>query len=144
MNFAQDFTDVPNVRISNIPALVQTIAWCRPGAEPLSEPMMVDLLTHICVTWPHWVNSSFTMILKKTKRPVLLDLCEENTPMPGRFRAQRTNYEQSFPCPCAIVHFSLCIAIPHLSTIFYYTHIIRHWKHRNKGQFKQQAIILVW
>ena len=28
-----------------------------PGDKPLSEPMMVSLLTHICVTRPQWVNS---------------------------------------------------------------------------------------
>ena len=33
------------------------MAWCRPGDKPLSEPMMANLLTHICVTRPHWVNS---------------------------------------------------------------------------------------
>ena len=33
------------------------MAWRRPGAKPLSEPMMVSLLTHICVTRPQWVNS---------------------------------------------------------------------------------------
>ena len=27
----------------------------RPGDRPLSEPMMVSLLTHICVTRPQWV-----------------------------------------------------------------------------------------
>ena len=32
------------------------MAWCRPGDKPLSEPMMVSLLTHICVTGPQWVN----------------------------------------------------------------------------------------
>ena len=32
------------------------MAWRRPGAEPLSEPMMVSLLTRICVTRPQWVN----------------------------------------------------------------------------------------
>ena len=26
------------------------MAWCRPGDKPLSEPMMVTLPTHICVT----------------------------------------------------------------------------------------------
>ena len=46
----------PNVPISNIPALVQTMTWRRPAYKPLSEPMMVSLLTHICVTRPHWVN----------------------------------------------------------------------------------------
>ena len=39
---------VPKVRIDNIPSLVQIMAWRRPGDKPLSEPMMVSLLTHIC------------------------------------------------------------------------------------------------
>ena len=41
---------VPKGPINNIPALVQIMAWCRPGDKPLSEPMMVDLLMHICIT----------------------------------------------------------------------------------------------
>ena len=41
---------------NNIRALVQIMAWCRPGDKPLSEPMMVSLLTHLCVTRPQWVN----------------------------------------------------------------------------------------
>ena len=49
---------VPKVRINNIPALVHIMAWRRPGDKPLSEPMMVSLLTHICVTRPQWVKSS--------------------------------------------------------------------------------------
>ena len=32
------------------------MAWRRPGDKPLSEAMMVSLLTHICVTQPQWVN----------------------------------------------------------------------------------------
>ena len=48
---------VPEVRINNIPALVQIMAWRRPGDKPLSKPMMVSLLTHICVTRPQWVNA---------------------------------------------------------------------------------------
>ena len=48
---------VPKVRINNIPSLIQIMAWRRPGDKPLSEPMMVRLPTHICVTRPHWVNS---------------------------------------------------------------------------------------
>ena len=47
---------VPKVRIDNIPALVQIMAWGRLGDKPLSEPMMVSLLTHICVTRPQWVK----------------------------------------------------------------------------------------
>ena len=47
---------VPKGPINNIPALVQIMAWRRPGDKPLSEAMMVNLPTHICVTWPQWVN----------------------------------------------------------------------------------------
>ena len=45
---------VPKVPINNIPALFQIMAWRRSGDKPLSEPMMVNLLTHICVTRPQW------------------------------------------------------------------------------------------
>ena len=33
---------VPKGPINNIPALVQIMAWRRPGAKPLSEPMMAS------------------------------------------------------------------------------------------------------
>ena len=49
---------VPKGLINNIPALVQKMAWRRPGDKPLSGPMMISLLMHICVTQPQWVNSS--------------------------------------------------------------------------------------
>ena len=47
---------VPKGPINNNPALVQIMAWRRPGDKPLSEPMMVCSPTHICVTRPQWVN----------------------------------------------------------------------------------------
>ena len=47
-------------QISNIPALVQIMAWRQPGDKPLSEPMMVSLLTQICVARPQWVNMWIT------------------------------------------------------------------------------------
>ena len=47
---------VPMSPIDNIPALFQIMAWRRPGDKPLSEPMMVNLPTHICVTRPQWVK----------------------------------------------------------------------------------------
>ena len=43
---------VPKGPIIIIPALGQIMAWRRPGDKPLSEPMMVSLLTHICITRP--------------------------------------------------------------------------------------------
>ena len=48
---------VPKGLINNIPALVLIMAWRRPGDKPLSEPMLVRSLTHICVTRPQWVKS---------------------------------------------------------------------------------------
>ena len=51
---------VLKVPISDIPALVQIMAWRRSGDKPLSEPMMDSLLTHICVTRPQWVKVRHT------------------------------------------------------------------------------------
>ena len=45
---------VPNGPINKIPALVQIMAWRRPGDKPLSEPIMVSLPTIICVIRPQW------------------------------------------------------------------------------------------
>ena len=47
---------VPKGPINNIPALVQRMALRQSGDRPLSQPMMVSLLTHICVTRPRWVK----------------------------------------------------------------------------------------
>ena len=47
---------VPKSPINNIPSFVQIMAWRRPGGKPLSEPMTVSLLTHVCITRPQWVN----------------------------------------------------------------------------------------
>ena len=51
--------------INNIPVLVQIMAWRRPGDKPLSEPMMVSLLTHICDTRPQWVKGKYSTVNKK-------------------------------------------------------------------------------
>ena len=48
---------VPKGPINNMSALVQIMAWHRLGYKPLSEPMLVSLPTHTCVTRPQWVNS---------------------------------------------------------------------------------------
>ena len=49
---------VPSGPINNIPVLVQIMAWRCPGDRPLSEPMMVSLVMHICITQPQWVKWS--------------------------------------------------------------------------------------
>ena len=51
---------VPKGPINNIPALVQIMAWRRPGDKPLPEPIVVSLTTHICVTRPQWVNTKYS------------------------------------------------------------------------------------
>ena len=51
---------IPKGPIYNIPALVQIMAWRRPGYKPFSEPVMDSLPMHICVTWPQWVNHHCT------------------------------------------------------------------------------------
>ena len=47
---------VPKGPINNIPALVQITAWRRPGDKPLSEAMIINLPTHICVPRPQRVK----------------------------------------------------------------------------------------
>ena len=51
---------VPKGPINNIPTLVQIMAWRCSGDKPLSEPMMVSLPTHICVTRPQWVKQKLS------------------------------------------------------------------------------------
>ena len=54
----------PRGPINNILALVQMMAWRRPGDKPLHEPVMVRLPTHICVNQPQWVNISYAHIMQ--------------------------------------------------------------------------------
>ena len=48
---------VPKGPINKIPALIQIMAWRRPGDKPLLEAMLVSLLMDKCVTHPQWVNT---------------------------------------------------------------------------------------
>ena len=43
------------------------MAWHRTGDKPLSEPMMLSLLTHICVTRPQWVKWDTIVITSFSK-----------------------------------------------------------------------------
>ena len=47
----------PKGPINDIPALFQIMARRRPGDKSLSEPMVVSLLTHLCVNRPQWVDN---------------------------------------------------------------------------------------
>ena len=67
---------VIEVRINNFPALVQIMAWRRPSDKPLSEPMMVSLLTyiyaslclneltHCCLVKPYGINHQWSSLVQ--------------------------------------------------------------------------------
>ena len=64
---------VPKGSTNNITALVQIMAWHRPGEKLLAEPMMVRLSMHIWVTLLQWVikiNHSFTHTFSAVQPPL--------------------------------------------------------------------------
>ena len=78
---------IPKGPINNIPALLQIMAWRRLGVKPLSEPMMVSLLTHICVTRPQWVNrreSGSTTLHNVKNLMIPLSFNAQSSHTPGR------------------------------------------------------------
>ena len=47
----------------NIPTIAQIMAWRWPGDNPLFEPMVVSILTHICFTRSQCVNCSIGVLV---------------------------------------------------------------------------------
>ena len=78
LDSSNNFTEVcfPGYKWQYIPILVQIMAWHHTGNKPLSEPMLVSLLPHICIIQPQWVNwvcvihicRSFMVTLMKTSQ----------------------------------------------------------------------------
>ena len=64
---------VPKDQINNIPRLVKIMTWCRAGDKPLSDPMMISLLTHICVTRPEWVNKRYKWFITPVRWKMTTD-----------------------------------------------------------------------
>ena len=54
MCFDSNFTATPKSLISNIPALVQIMAWRRPGDKHYLNRCWPNLLTHLFTTLPRW------------------------------------------------------------------------------------------
>ena len=52
---------IPKVRINNIPALVQIMAWRRTGDKPLSEPMIFFFFTDAYIYVCHLASMSFVV-----------------------------------------------------------------------------------
>ena len=87
---------VPKCSIYNIPALVQRMAWRRPGDKPLPETLMVSLLTHICVTRPHWVLTSTILLPPRYAVVSIVRVFETSLPL-------RPSYFSSGTHPCVFL-----------------------------------------
>ena len=61
---------VPKGRINNIPALVQIMAWHRPGDKALSEAMTVNSPTHIYASFG--LNELTSKMLNRPKVNILI------------------------------------------------------------------------
>ena len=66
---------VPKGPINNIPAMVQIMVWRCPGNKLLSEPMVVNLLTHICIVRPQWVRGFGKSVSKRCKVTAQYESC---------------------------------------------------------------------
>ena len=65
------------------------MAWRRLGDKPLSEPMMVRLLTHICVTRPKWVNRISAVVVKTVQNTWSIVSPWEGFQLPTPFVAKK-------------------------------------------------------
>ena len=84
---------VPNGQINNSPELVEILAWRRSGDKPLSEPMMVRLPTHICVTRPQWVLSQNELKTPRVSSQKLIVIIRAlNLIIPSNLKDRLTNY----------------------------------------------------
>ena len=84
---------VPKVPMSNILAMVQIMAWRRSGDKQLSEPMMVSLLTHICVTQPQWVNIINISTNWQQHTSLVFLLCMQRLTYKYEWQAEHRNYD---------------------------------------------------
>ena len=93
---------VPKGLINNIPALVLIMAWRRSGDKPLSEPMIVRLLTHICVTRPQWVN----VLMIYSSDAVNFGIFTKSV---HEMHSSKNGVLEDNPCFISIWNFDICI-----------------------------------
>ena len=99
----------PKGSINDIPALVQIMAWRRPGGKPLSEPMMISLLKHM----RHSASMSISVSnhRKTTHYSTLLALYKGNPSVTGGFTSQRaSNSERVSMSGHDHDHLSTCVS----------------------------------
>ena len=88
---------VSKVPINNIPALLQIMAYRRPGDKPLSGTMMVGF-THICVTRPQWVNRGTVLFM-----PGLADLKLDALPCISLLTVRGLCHQVSYCVPLSML-----------------------------------------
>ena len=119
---------VPKGLINNIPALVLIMAWRRPGDKPLSEPMLVRSLTHICVTRPQCVKSHLSLIQN-------MDLLFTNICCHSNGYAYHDDRLREFP------HTFVPISVSNISFIIWI--FIRRWANMTSGQIMVKSHVHV-
>ena len=89
--------------INNMPALVQIMAWCRPGDKPLSEPMMVRLPIYAslglnelmknegCCIGMHHMSTALTLSDKTFTWGHDLGICANNAAITGNYSSEYAN-----------------------------------------------------
>ena len=123
----------PRCPINYIRALVQIMAWRRPGYKQLSESKMVSLLTHICVTRPQWVKYWRPQLaeiygIEYTKRNKIHALKDAN-------QSKQVKLMICYTCDVSIVKFALSKVI------------VSHWLFNIKSALRLAfdfALVLVY
>ena len=87
---------VPKGPINKIPALVQIMAWRHPRDKTLSEPMMISLPMHICITRLQWVNTS-VFVTNTTSIFVAVSSDTSLSRTPGRARQAPGVWDRFIP-----------------------------------------------
>ena len=125
---------VPKGPITNIPALVQIMAWRRSGDKPLSEPLMVRLSTHVCITQPQWVMLNGMVMLIQSIWPHFLCIVSDH-------ESKVSANERRHYIGCVCSHWSgACshdwrqyswLSMVHVSTL------LSHWKYYSLARSHQ-------
>ena len=94
------------------------MSWHRPGDKPLSEAVMINLLTHICVTRPQWVNLLTQGSLNKMIHRWLGD-----SPHKGRVINSPWNLNQNTQTFIE----KKCVWKCHLQNVSHFPLVLTHW-----------------
>ena len=117
---------VPKGLINNIPALVQIMTWRRPGDKPLSEPMMVILLMHICTSrhqWFKWGSAAWCSNLTQYSLSKKAVLCRQHFEM--HYIRRKNMYFRIISMKCVPMH--------HTGNISALVLVMDHWCHMAHG-----------